>query len=71
MKALARKEVAGRERAEGLSERQWAVVRYTDAMTKEVRVSEDVFGELRRLFSEREVVEITATVCFSCALPKI
>lgn len=47
---------------EGLSERQWAVVRYTDAMTRDIRVGEGVFADLRRYFEEREVVEITATV---------
>jgi alkylhydroperoxidase family enzyme len=49
--------------AEGaLSEKQWAVVRYTDAMTRGVKVSDEVFAEVRRHFDDREVVEITATV---------
>ncbi|KAK2768397.1 hypothetical protein FQN54_000252 [Arachnomyces sp. PD_36] len=44
-----------------------AVLRYTDAMTKTVRVPEEVFGELRRYFGEREVVEITATAAaYNC-----
>jgi alkylhydroperoxidase family enzyme len=47
---------------EGLSEKQWAVVKYTDAMTRGVRVPDEVFAELRRHFDDREVVEITATV---------
>lgn len=46
----------------GLTEKQWAVVKYTDAMTRDVRVGDDVFKELRGLFGEQEVVEITATV---------
>jgi alkylhydroperoxidase family enzyme len=46
----------------GLTEKQWAVVRYTDAMTRDVKVSEEVFEELRKHFSDKEVVEITATV---------
>lgn len=45
-----------------LSEKQWAVVRYTDAMTRGVKVSDEVFAELRKHFDDREVVEITATV---------
>lgn len=49
------------ERA-GLGEREWAVLRYADEMTRNVRVSEEVFGALRRVCSEREVVEVTATV---------
>jgi len=44
-----------------------AVLRYTDAMTKEVQVSDDVFAELKKHFSEQEVVEITATVAaYNC-----
>ena len=51
----------------GLDERQWAVLEYTDAMTRAVAVPDPVFAELRRLFSEREVVEITATVAaYNC-----
>ena len=52
---------------DGLNEKQLAVVEYTDAMTKEVKVSEAVFEKLRGLFNEREVVEITATVgAYNC-----
>jgi alkylhydroperoxidase family enzyme len=36
-------------------------------MTLDVRVPDDVFGELKKHFSEREVVEITATVgAYNC-----
>jgi alkylhydroperoxidase family enzyme len=56
-------EATGDQKA--LSERQWAVVRYTDAMTRGIRVSDEVFGELKKHFNDREVVEITATVCFA------
>jgi alkylhydroperoxidase family enzyme len=45
-----------------LSEKQWAVVCYTDEMTRNVQVREGTFERLRGLFGEREVVEITATV---------
>ncbi|CAG8971627.1 hypothetical protein HYALB_00008020 [Hymenoscyphus albidus] len=64
IKVLGAKDVEG----EGvLSRKQWAVVRYTDAMTKSVKVPEGVFKELREVFSEREVVEITATVAaYNC-----
>ena len=52
---------------DGLSKKQLAVVEYTDAMTKEVKVPDAVFEKLRSLFSEREVVEITATVgAYNC-----
>jgi hypothetical protein len=50
------------ERPEGLSEKQWAVVCYTDEMTRNVQVKDETFEVLRGLFGEREVVEITATV---------
>jgi len=52
----------GKEDEGGLSKKQWAVVRYTDEMTRSVRISDEVFGELRQEFNEKEVVEITATV---------
>jgi alkylhydroperoxidase family enzyme len=66
MKLLAKKDVGEgwkKEGGEGLNEKQWAVLRFADASTVGVRVSEEIFGEARRLFSEQEVVEITATVC--------
>ncbi|KAJ5636613.1 uncharacterized protein N7484_009926 [Penicillium longicatenatum] len=50
-----------------LSEEQRAVLRYTDAMTKTVTVSDGVFGELKGIFNDQEVVEITATVAaYNC-----
>jgi len=60
MKVLGQEGVAAE--GEGLSEKQWAVVKYTDAMTRGVKVSDEVFAELRKHFSDREVVEITTTV---------
>ncbi|KAF4124255.1 Carboxymuconolactone decarboxylase family [Geosmithia morbida] len=49
-------------------DRQWAVLAYTDEMTRRVRVGDDTFAALRALFSDREISEITATVgrAFSC-----
>lgn len=50
-----------------LNPRQVAVFRYTDAMTKNITVPESIFEELRRLFTEKEIVEITATVAgYNC-----
>ena len=53
---------------EGLLSRAYkAVLRYTDAMTRDVSVPEGVFQEVKGLFDEREVVEITATVAaYNC-----
>lgn len=45
-----------------LSERQWAVLVYADEMTRNVEVGDLTFATVRELFSEKEVVEITATV---------
>jgi alkylhydroperoxidase family enzyme len=55
--------------AASLTQRQWAVVACTDAMTKEVAVRQEVFDELKRHFLEKEVVEIMATVSTSKAHP--
>jgi alkylhydroperoxidase family enzyme len=43
-------------------ERERAVLAYTDHMTREIRVPDSVFDELRRHFDDRELVELTATV---------
>lgn len=51
----------------GLTEKQWVALNYADEMTRNVRVGNGTFEELRRVCGggvggEREVVEITATV---------
>jgi AhpD family alkylhydroperoxidase len=43
-------------------ERERAVLAYTDCMTREIRVPDLVFAELRRHFDDRELVELTATI---------
>lgn len=65
MKLLEVSNLEGKERGE-LSEKQWAVVRYSDAMTRDVAVKDQMFEELKRHFNDKEVVEITATV--SCCV---
>jgi alkylhydroperoxidase family enzyme len=47
---------------EGLTEADNAVLAYADAMTRQIRVPDDVFAAVRRKFSERELVELTATI---------
>ena len=42
--------------------RQRAVLAFTDAMTREIRVSDAVFADVRAHFDERSIVELTATV---------
>ncbi|KAH0544274.1 hypothetical protein FGG08_001537 [Glutinoglossum americanum] len=51
----------------GLTKEQMAVVDYTDAMTKHVAVPQAVFDKLKSLFTDQQVVEITATVAaYNC-----
>lgn len=50
-----------------LNEKQAAVLRYTEAMTDHVSVPEEVSARVKELFSEQEVVEITATAAaYNC-----
>ncbi|KAL8747478.1 MAG: hypothetical protein Q9190_000645 [Brigantiaea leucoxantha] len=52
---------------EGLNERQWAVMAYTDAMTRDIRVPDGIFEGLRVFFTNQQIVEITATVAaYNC-----
>lgn len=53
--------------AVGIDDKHAAVIEYTDWMTLECEVPEQVFERLRKVFSEREVVEVTATVgAYNC-----
>jgi AhpD family alkylhydroperoxidase len=42
--------------------RERAVLAYTDAMTREIRVPDPVVSALKKFLDERELVELTATV---------
>jgi alkylhydroperoxidase family enzyme len=48
--------------AEGFSPRERAALAYTDAVTRDLEVPDDVFEELQRHFSEREIVELTVLI---------
>jgi len=51
----------------GLSKREWAVLAYTDQMTKNVSVDEHVFVRVKAELVERDVVELTAVVAgYNC-----
>jgi len=39
-----------------------AVLAYTDSMTREIQVPDDVFAEVRKHFDTQDLVELTATV---------
>jgi alkylhydroperoxidase family enzyme len=45
-----------------LTPRDRAVLAYADAMTRQIRVPDKLFGMVRALFPERELVELTATI---------
>ena len=39
-----------------------AVLAYTDTMTKEIQVPDELFAEVQKHFDAQELVELTATV---------
>jgi alkylhydroperoxidase family enzyme len=43
-------------------ERERASLAYAEAMTRTIRVPDDVFAAVRRHFADREMVELTATI---------
>lgn len=44
-----------------------ALMAYTDAMTLKVEVEDEIFGRLEKYFSDKEIVEITATIAaYNC-----
>ena len=46
-----------------LSEAQWAVLQYSDAMTASVKVEDEVFHALKDVgLNDKEIVELTATI---------
>jgi AhpD family alkylhydroperoxidase len=44
------------------SDKEKAVLAYTDAMTRHVQVDDDIFVKVRSYFEPRQLVELTATV---------
>lgn len=46
-----------------LSDRQWVVLKYADAITRDVTVPQALFDEVKGAgFNEQEIVELTATI---------
>jgi alkylhydroperoxidase family enzyme len=62
LKILEETDLGGKSGGSELTEKQWAVIHYTDAMTRDVSVKQEVFDALKKHFSDQEVVEVTATV---------
>ncbi|CAI4215128.1 unnamed protein product [Parascedosporium putredinis] len=55
------------QKPESVGEKEWAVLVYTDEMTRNVEVADETFALVKGLFNEQEVVEITATIaCYNC-----
>lgn len=50
-----------------LGEKSSAVLAYTDAMTLDIQVPDDVFNRLKQHFDDKEIVEMTATIAaYNC-----
>jgi 4-carboxymuconolactone decarboxylase len=49
-------------RTEGLQGIEQLVVRYTDAMTRDLQVPDTLFDELKAKFDDKTLVELTATI---------
>jgi AhpD family alkylhydroperoxidase len=56
-------EALGNWRASGLFDAtDRAILAYTDAITDDIKVGDDVFAEVRAMFNERQMVELTGTI---------
>jgi alkylhydroperoxidase family enzyme len=51
--------LTGEAGEKGLNREHWAAMRFVDAMTKDVKVSDEVFEGVRRFLSERQIVELS------------
>ena len=47
---------------ESLTAADRAVINYTDAMTKNIRVPDEVFAGVRQHFDDRALIELTLTI---------
>ncbi len=69
MKTLASKEISKGSNPEGsgLNDEQWLVCRFTDEMTKNVKVSDETFEQAKKAFGEKKVMELVSTVgAYNC-----
>jgi len=48
--------------AKAFSPRERAALAYTDAMTRDIAVPDDVFEDLRSHFNERQIVELSVLI---------
>jgi len=54
--------IANWEPSKLFSAQQRALLAYTDAMTRDIEVADDIFAEVRKHFSERQTVELTMLI---------
>ena len=54
--------IADRKPSKLFNDKQRALLAYTDAMTQQIEVADDLFGEIRKHFSERQTVELTMLI---------
>jgi alkylhydroperoxidase family enzyme len=54
--------LTGNDGEKGLDGRLWSVMNYVDAMTKEIKVSDDVFDGVKRILDERQMVELSELI---------
>ena len=54
--------IPGWQLSERFDKRERAVLAYTDAMTRGIRVPDAIFAGVRQHFDDRETVELTATI---------
>jgi len=54
--------LANWEKSALFTDEQKAVLAYVDAMTRSVEVSDDIFSQVRKCFSDKVLIELTATI---------
>jgi alkylhydroperoxidase family enzyme len=52
------------ESSDVFDDKQRAVLAYTRAMTRDIAVQDDVYAAVKRHFSDKEIVDVTATIGF-------
>ncbi|KIW09200.1 uncharacterized protein PV09_00128 [Verruconis gallopava] len=52
----------GKDGEKGLKSEHWAVLKFTDCMTKDIKVPDEVFEAVRKLLDERQILELVLTI---------
>jgi len=64
-------EIAQWEASAEFDERERAVLRYTDEVTRDVAVTDDTFARLKDFFSDHAIVELTAAIGYYAMVCRI